>query len=263
MALNPTPGQAAALGLFASLYSKDPNAIKQLLEKHEQKFTWDPNIDLQQIAQLYTDRPDFFRKDFNSTFTNARYFSLKDTLGNIADAVKNAASTIVPILASTAGAVAPSLIGSLTGGEGGEGGGGASGGEGGGGGGLSPSATAALLTGGASALGQLVGSLFSKPKPPANASAAPTAAQMPQLPAQIASAVASTFAQNSSDISGQSVLDAIKNAIAPPAPPASDKILGMTKKTFYIVLASVVAVIVAVIVILIVRSRKKKKVAAK
>lgn len=89
-ALNLTPGQAAVLGSFGSIYLKQPKLIQQLLSKHEQNFTGNPNIDLRQLYHLQKSRGDFFTRDLEKTWTDAKYFSLK----NLGESLQNLVQTV-------------------------------------------------------------------------------------------------------------------------------------------------------------------------
>lgn len=238
---NFTPGKAAAVAVFADLYLKKPNVLKALLQRHEQNFTGDPNIDFFQVAQLLKDKGNFFNKDLDQTFTDAKYFSLKDLGSQIKDtfhdasvSISNAGQQVAPIAGTLFTMLSPAIGAAANS---------AAPGSGAAATGLSQGLGAALMGAGA-------------PKTEPSA----------QLPAPVQQAIQTTFAQNQNsnldDRPGSSqILDLIKNMLPtkPEEETNKDKILGMAKKTFYIVIFSVIGAILLVIAIIIIVKRNKKK----
>ena len=275
-AINPTPGQAAAIAVFADLYSKNPSVIKNLLTKHEQTFTGNPTLDLLQTAELIKNRGRFFNTDFEKTWNDAKYFSLSDFGDKLKEVGQNIMQTVAPIAGQAVQLFAPA-IGQAAAGlvSGGEGGGSASGGDGSGGGlsgfmsgGDSGGGLSGFLSGGGGAsvisgltgsLGQLLSNFGKKKDQPQ-----PTVSEAIAEP--VKQAIAQTFSESSTGTldSRPSAADllALLNGGSSPAS-TEKKILGMTKKTFIIVVCIVGAVIIAIVVWVIIHYRKKAKLKAK
>jgi len=228
--LNLNAPQSVALGLFTDLYGRFQPEIKSLLEKNGQVFTGNPNIDLLQFIQLTK------RKQFNQDLGNIvqkkyapgfKNFDMSDFLSDTEEGFAGLGQSLSNNAGSLGGAglgiFAPVL------------------------GGLANSVIPG--SGGiVSGLSGIFGNLLSQPKPAATA----TPSQPLQKPLK------TTFTNVQPYYN-----PAVKNALTMPpiTPPATGLILGMAKKTFFIVLGSVVAVI-AIIIVIIVMTRKhdeKKK----
>lgn len=277
-AIKPTPGQAAAIAVFADLYSKNPAVIKNLLNKHEQTFTGNPTLDLLQTAELIKNRGRFFNTDFEKTWNDAKYFSLSDFGDKLKEVGQNIMQTVAPIAGQAVQLFAPAIgqaAAGLIGGGGGEGGGGAAGGDGSGaglagfmsggdsGGGLSGFLSggggASVISGLTGSIGQLLSNLKKKKE-----DIQPVASEVISEP--VKQAIAQTFSESStgnldSRPSAADILALLNGGSSPAS--TEKKILGMTKKTFIIVACIVGAVIVAIVIWVIIHYRKKAKLKAK
>lgn len=232
-ALNFSPGQAAALALFAHAYSTKQDAIKKLLEKHEQKFTGNPNTDFMQLGQLSKERGRFFDDDLSGTFNNIPQMG-KLNLGNIGSALQNAAQSVgtavgqgLQVLAPVAGMAANVMM----------------------------PGTGSLAAGLTSSLG----GMLNPPKP--QLQSALTEPVVQQL--QTTFSTAQTNPVLDQRPPAQQLLNMLTTKTDPPATTEDDdkKILGMKKKTFYIVASIAGVAIVATIIIVIYYRNKKKKTA--
>lgn len=203
-----TPGHAAAVTLFADLYSKNPSAIKKLLEKHDQAFTGNPNLDYSQFTQLIKDRGSFFNQDMKRCFNEAKYlnFDTEDLAKNFYPSLSfDPASQLFTTAADTS--------------------------------------TGSKNT---------------------QADAGTQKVQTTvQLPPAIQSQLAETLAQNGpidQRPGAQDLLNTFGDLAGRSINTATGTILGMAKKTFYIVLGVSVGVIILIVVtIVVMRSRNKNK----
>jgi hypothetical protein len=239
--INPTPEQAVALAALSAVYDKSPTAISNLLAKYGQSFTGNPVIDFVQLSELKNARS--FNQDLRNAFQQARGFDLpfnidlsgiSDSVGDFIDKAKPMAGQILQMGAPIIGMAASAGANAAAPGSG--------------------AIAGPLATGGANALGGYLNP--SKPSTQAPSPQAPAPGSSGMTPQQMA--LLQTALANSGQSKAASE-ELLKQMLKDKATDTG-LILGMAKKTFYIVLVGFVIVVVIVIVtIVLIRRAKKNK----
>jgi len=268
---NLTPGESVAVALFADLYSKNPAVVKQLIESHENKFTGNPNIDFMQIAELSKQRKNFFDNDYRKAMAGIKYknchnfcdktvsasrklsgknflnFNVKKYLDSSMDVVNFYKTNGFP---PEGWSITPSGI-------------------------LTDGKRFIGLNGDTPDQVQLLNDIALANSGGENRVPPEIQEQLENLTVTVAApgpgpsggdvsagGTLSTAPSGNLDLMPAATqVQSLINAWQPNKNSASGKVLGMAKKTFYIVLGSVVAVIAIIVVIVMVRKHKKAKAA--